>query len=267
MSYDLLTFGAGNMAQALIPPMVKGENLRVKAFTPSMTKAQELADKVNGSVLENLKNIPEVDFYMLSCKPQQFHALASEISGKLKGEGIALSLLAGITIEEISLGLSHEKVVRLMPNTPALVGEGITLIYFSPTINESEKELIKRLLSHTGSIFECESEDQLDRLMGLTGSGPAYIFEFARLFSEYLTHFNVPKEVAEKLCIDLFKGSSMMMDQSKENLETLRNKVTSPNGVTHEALEVFKNEKIGNIFNQALESNYQRAKELAGKKP
>ena len=259
----LITFGAGNMAQALIIPMAKAQkDLEVLAYTPSQTRARELAKIIDGKVLEGLENIPKADFYFLSCKPQQIEDLAQKLKGKLDSQAIVVSILAGTTMKKLSQLLDHHKIIRVMPNTPSLVGEGVSLIS-SMGLEVSEVHRVKQILNFAGSVFKMESEDQLDRVTGYTGSGPAYIFEWARIFISDLVKKGISEEEAKKMIVDLFYGASKMMKESEVSPEQLRINVTSKKGVTHEALEVFKANDLEEITIKALEAAYQRSKELS----
>lgn len=260
---QLLTFGAGNMASALITPMADSfYDLTVTAYTPSKTRALALAEKTKGKVLDSLDSIPSSDFYFLSCKPQQIEDLAGQIRGKLDSNGIVVSLLAGTTIKKLSELLDHQKIIRVMPNTPSLVGEGVSLVV-AEGLDDSELGKVKELLGAAGDVFEMESEDQLDRVTGYTGSGPAYLFEWARIFIQDLEKQGIAPQEAKQMIVDLFYGASKMMKESELSPEELRNNVTSKKGVTYEALEVFKAGDLQGLTNKALEAAYKRSKELS----
>lgn len=258
----LLTFGAGNMACALIPLMARTFSLDVIAYTPSQTRAESLAREVDGEVLRSLDSIPKADLYFLSCKPQQVRELARDVGGKLDSKGIIISLLAGTTIQKIEELFNHHKIIRVMPNTPCLIGSGVSLIK-GQNISTEDLSKVRNLLESAGSVFEMSSEDQLDRLTGYTGSGPAYLFEWARIFIEDLKDKGITESQAREMIVDLFYGASKMMRESELSPELLRNNVTSKKGVTFEALEVFKKEGLESMTTRALEAAYKRSKELS----
>ncbi len=260
------------MARALLIPMYREAQERGEvhfcAYTPSQLRAKELAKQMGGHHLENLENFSLLqgqDYYFICCKPQQFDELAQKIRGQLNPDGVVVSLLAGTTLQALSQGLEHRRIVRLMPNTPAMVGAGITLFLASTEVGEEKQKPLLKSLKKAGKVFSVRDEDQLDRVMGYTGSGPAYFFELTRLLAEDLKSFGVSSQEAQDLMIELVWGAAKMMKESNQSPEQLRVNVTSKGGVTFEALEVLRREGLETLFRQALEANYQRAKVLAQK--
>jgi pyrroline-5-carboxylate reductase len=252
---DLISFGAGNMAQALIPPLAV--DFKVKAYTPTKTRAKELARLTNGDVLESLDSL-DADVYFVCCKPQQFDELASQLKNKLSRDALVVSLLAGTTLKTIKEKLNHQKVLRLMPNTPSQFGHGVTLFY-----SDQQYTDFIELLKKSNLMVEMNSEDQLDRVTAITGSGPAYLFEFGRIFYNALLEMEIDAHAAKEMVAELFLGSATMMKEREQDFETLREQVTSKGGVTYEALKVFKEAGLSDITNKALKANYLRSQELS----
>ncbi|WP_417336501.1 pyrroline-5-carboxylate reductase [Halobacteriovorax marinus] len=261
---SLLSFGCGNMAQAIVEGMNKSsKELEYFLYTPSNTRAIELAKVVSGTHVADLSKIPECDFYMLSCKPQQFEELAKSIKGKLKPSATIISILAGTTTETISKSLGVSKVLRVMPNTPSLVGAGVNAFYFTDEVENEERHFLTDIFSGFSKVFTFEKEEEIDLITGFSGSGPAYIFEFSRILTEKMVSMGIARDIATEMIKWTFYGSSKLQLESSDSSEELRNKVTSKNGVTYEALEVFKGEGLEKIVDMAIDAAYNRAVELS----
>lgn len=261
---SLLSFGCGNMAQAIIKGMYKEKvSLDYFLYTPSNKKAIDLAKIIDGTHVPSLETVPSCDIYMLSCKPQQLKDLASEIRGKLNPDAIIVSILAGITTDTIKKELSIEKVLRVMPNTPSLVGAGVNALFFSDEVLVDEKEFLISIFESFSKVFSFEKESEIDVITGFSGSGPAYIFEFSRILTEKMISMGIERDTATEMIKWTFYGSSKLQLESSDSSEELRNKVTSKNGVTYEALEVFKKSNFEKIVDTALDAAYNRSVELS----
>ncbi len=258
----LMTLGAGNMASALLFPM-RNSLEGFYAFTPSVTKAAELAKTMGGKCIETFDRYPkDVDFLFLAFKPQQFDQASNELleKAKIKESTVIVSMLAGTPLEVLKEKFNSDRVVRIMPNTPCTTGKGVILTLFGAGVNDEEKKELLFLLNTAGMTHDCESEDQFDAITAVTGSGPAYIFEYARQMASYLESIGV-KETKD-LVAQLFLGTSKLMTDSPLDFETLRNNVTSKKGVTYEALESFKADKWEELTHRGLQKNLMRSLEL-----
>lgn len=255
--------GCGNMAQALVKGWASESLLKHYCYTPSRTRAEILAREVKGEVLENLDSINHFDVYLIACKPQQISELAQDIKGKIPKKSLVISLLAGVTTTRLSELLEHQFILRVMPNTPSMIGKGVSALYYTEAVDAQTKNFWQERFSQTGLSVVFDNEDKIDVISPFSGSGPAYIFEFARIFIEKMIIMGIDEETAHKMIVQTFVGASELMAHSSESPETLRNNVTSKKGMTYEALEVFKNFDLANIFSSAIESAYLRGKELS----
>lgn len=264
MNQGLAVLGCGNMAQALVGGMyASNPSLQVLTYTPSRTRAEELAQKTQGKVLDHLDTLPCSQYLMLACKPQQFKDLAQEIKGKISSETIVLSILAGVNVESLQKNLGHEKVVRIMPNTPALVGAGVNAFYFSKAILSAEKKETLKLFESFSEVFDFPQEEQVDTITPYSGSGPAYFFELTRILIDDLVSRGINAADAERMLKATAFGAGKLLVESKDSAETLRNKVTSKGGVTYEALKVFQDNGLGKITHLAIEAALKRNQELS----
>ncbi len=264
MSFDINIYGCGNMTSAIFIGLSNSPiSFKVHTFTPSFTRAQNLASKLGGIAYKELKDLPKSKYYFIGVKPQQFESLALELKKHISRDATIISIMAGISLSRLQLALGVSKVIKVMPSTPSLVGKGISLIIKSNEVNEPELEEVKNLFKGVSKVINVKSEDELNRLTTVSASGPAYIFELARIFSSYLKSSGVSGGTSDLVAAHLIEGSAKLMIDSHESFETLRNNVTSKGGMTFEALEVLKNNNLESIFKDALDAAYKRGKELA----
>ena len=204
----------------------------------------------------------ETETVILACKPQQFTEINAELAEAARGK-LILSILAGTPLARLGEKFAHARnVVRTMPNTPGQIGAGVTA--FSPLRELSEKdfEIVENTLSSMGNFHEVEEED-LDAVTALSGSGPAYVFEFAAALREAGVNCGLDEGLADALAVDTLLGAAMLLAESEETPEALRDAVTSPGGTTAAALKVLKDGDLRKLVDQALEAAKARSIELA----
>jgi pyrroline-5-carboxylate reductase len=251
-------FGCGNMGAALAHGFKKFDpEVEQYFFTPSKTKAKELAIQVNGHFVELVTDMPkDLDWYILAFKPQSLMGFTFEFNNNSK----ILSVLAGTGIDKLTKKFEAEKVARLMPNTPSGIGAGANL-YFSPFDSGSMIEMLKGL----GKLFIMKSETELDAMTAFSGSGPALIFEFARIFEKHMIAMAGKNPEAREIIAQTFLGSAKLMENGiREGIsfETLREQVTSNKGVTYEALNILEKNGLDNIMGGAFVAAHKRTLEL-----
>lgn len=260
---EIAVLGCGNMASALVEGMFQhDENLKFHTFTPSFTRAEKLANNVSGKSYKDIEDIPECDFYMIACKPQQVEELSKSLLQSLPKDKNILSILAGTGSKQLSDLFNSKKIIRVMPNTPCLVGEGVNLVYFSEEVSEQTRTFIVNQLENISEVFQLKEEKGIDDYVGISGSGPAYIFEIARILAAKAKSLGLEDYDASIMANQMIYGAAKMLVTSEDNAETLRNKVTSKKGVTYEALEVLKEYQLEKAFNVALDKATQRSIEL-----
>lgn len=256
--------GCGNMAQALIKAMAKSfPQIDFFTFTPSNTRAKKLASDIGGTFCESLSDFPKCDYYLLACKPQQIEELAGELKEFVSQEATLISVLAGTNTTRLTQLFGNSHIVRVMPNTPSLIGMGANGLYFSKDVTDVAKTQVIELFNSAGKSFVFDDEEKIDVITPFSGSGPAYLFEWARIMVTKLSSMGVDPKIAKELVVQTFLGASELMNQSDESPEQLRINVTSQKGVTFEALEVFNNRDLPAIINEAIDAALKRAKELA----
>lgn len=249
-------FGCGNMGEALARGFSK-TGVELYLYTPSKIKAKLLSEELGGVFVDLINEMPkDLDWYVLGFKPQSLNDFNFSFSKDSK----ILSILAGVETKKIEKKFDTSFVARLMPNTPSRIGEGANLFYSS-----FDASPLKECLKELGKLFELESEEKLDLLTSFSGSGPALVFEFARLFEKHLKMIAGEDSYSRELIAQTFLGSSKLMMESLKSgksFEVLRDEVTSKKGVTHEALEILSNNGFDNIMGGAFNAAYKRTLEL-----
>lgn len=252
--------GAGNMGEAYIGALCK-EN-EIFFIEPNFTRSEEIKNKYRAVSLKSYAEMCKtVDYIVLAVKPQIMEEVLNEIKEFLK-EKVLISIAAGITITKIEKNIGIEKkVVRVMPNTPALIKKGVSGVAYNNNIKEEEKINIRQILSATGSIVEVE-EKYMDVVTGVSGSGPAYVYLLINSLAEGGLMMGLPKKVALELAVETFIGAAEMIKNTGLHPEVLKDMVTSPGGTT--AAGLFELEKAGvrQAMIKAVEGAVSRAKEL-----
>jgi pyrroline-5-carboxylate reductase len=257
-------FGCGNMGTALALGIRHAfSNAEFYLFNPSVSKAKILSEKIDGNVITNIEAMPkDLDWYLIAFKPQSLDEFQFDFSRASK----IISVLAGVTTDKLRLKFGNDKIIRLMPNTPSAIGLGANLLFVPASISNLESLELDQLLKATGEVFLMKDENDLDLATAFSGSGPALLFEMARIFEEELTRMTDGRINSKKIIAQTFYGSSALMNSEKAgdlSFEELRNQVTSKKGVTFEALEILRKNNLQDIFSQAFTAAYNRTIELS----
>ncbi len=228
-------------------------------YTPSQFKAIDLAKKINAKALSTLNEMPrDLNWYIIAFKPQSLEDFNFNFHEKAK----LLSVLAGVKISKLQEHFKIKKIARLMPNTPSSIGLGANLLYMDSAFHSDEENELREILKASGKIFKMGSQKDLDLTTAFSGSGPALVFELARIFEEELTIMTQGRVPARDIIAQTFLGSAHLM-QSENSFLDLRNQVTSKKGVTHEALKVLVDNDLQGLFNSAFSAAYKRTLELS----
>lgn len=258
--------GSGAMAEAMIEGLLKqgiAEKDKIMAAGPREERGQTLRDKYGVQVTtDNGSAVNEADVVVLSVKPQVLPHVLPVLKGKIPMGALVLSIVAGARIDNLVNGLLHTSVVRSMPNTPAQIGEGITVWMASPGVSAAQREQARALLSALGQEVEADEEDQLDMATALSGSGPGYVFLFMEALVDAGVHLGFSRRVAEQLVVQTVKGSVDFYRYSPNHLARLRNQVTSPGGTTAEALYYLEKAGFRTAISRAVWAAYQRSAAL-----
>ena len=262
----LLLVGAGRMGGAMFA------GWRKAGLQPSVLvdpQASPGAARPEDQVVASLEALPggfRPHAAILAIKPQMAAEILPALGRLLPEDAVVLSILAGKTAADISAGLaSVNAVVRAMPNTPAAIGQGMTVACADRRTNEAQKHLCNRLLEAVGEVAWLPDETLIDRITAISGSGPAYVFLLAELLEQAGIEQGIPADLARRLARQTVSGAGALMAASPEGSADLRRAVTSAKGVTEQALLVLMDEAAWpRSIRDALKAAVRRAGELAG---
>jgi len=266
MRTRIVFIGAGRMASAIIRGLLEQKHYQpaeIACTCGNDPTGPELAKETGIRYYADITNAAsKADAIVLACKPQQFASLDTELINAASGK-LILSILAGTPLARLSGKFSSARnVVRTMPNTPGQIGAGVTAFAPLSPLEAQDAEIVENALSSLGNFHEVEEND-LDAVTALSGSGPAYVFEFAAALKEAGINCGLEAELASSLTIDTLLGAAMLLAESESSAEDLRNAVTSPGGTTAAALGVFKDAGFRDLVDKALAAAKARSLELA----
>lgn len=252
--------GTGNMGSAIISGIVKGvapESITI--YDTDSDKLKKVTDETGVKKAEGIEElIPVSDIIILAVKPD----ITVKVAEKLKTfDGIIVSLAAGVKLDTLKKAAGEKKLIRAMPNTPALAGCGMTVIAVTENVTEQETTAVMRLLEYTGRVLLME-EKHMNAVTALSGSGPAYVFTFIQALADAGVKMGLTRNNALLLAGQTLFGSAKMFLDKMENPVKLRDNVTSPGGTTIEALHTLERAGFNGIIIDAVESAFKRAKEL-----
>ena len=204
------------------------------------------------------------DVIILAIKPQDIHTIVPSLSGKMKKDSLLISILAGIKLEKLKSLLSHDFVVRAMPNMPAQYGMGITVYIPSEKVNIHHISTVENLLSTTGRTFMIDDENLMDGVTAVSGTGPAYFYYIVMTMIETAKKMGFDESLASLLVLQTMHGAYHVINNSDTDLDSLIKKVSSKGGTTQAAFEVLKDKQFSKIFSDAILRAEQRSKELSG---
>jgi pyrroline-5-carboxylate reductase len=261
--------GSGVMAEAMIKGLV-GHGLlpseNIIASGPRPERGAELADRYGIQVTEdNIAAARGRDIVVLSVKPQFLGEVLTELGPQLiKPEALVLSIVAGATIGRIAEGLGHQAIVRVMPNTPAQVGMGMSVWTATPETKEAQRDQSRTMLAALGEEIYVAHEDYLDMATALSGTGPAYVFLVMEALIDAGVHMGFSRRVSEQLVMQTMRGSLEFARASKRHPVELRNMVTSPGGTSAEALYQLEKGGLRTVISKAVWAAYQKSRYLGG---
>ena len=257
--------GAGVMGEALIVALISSgvNSNRITISEKREDRAQELIAKYSINSAELASNVANADALLLVVKPQDMGSVLEEIKGSINPEAVVITFAAGKTISFISNGLgTTNPVVRVMPNTPTLVGAGMAAASMGAGVTVAQRDFVLGFLGATGKVIEV-SEDLQDAVTATSGSGPAYFFAFVEAMVAGAKDLGLSQEDATTLTVQTIVGAAKLLDESGKSATTLRENVTSPNGTTAAALASFASADLNSMVAKAMKAARDRSQELA----
>jgi pyrroline-5-carboxylate reductase len=256
--------GGGNMASAIIGGLVH-EGLpaaQIEVVEPvDGARAKLHAQFGITAQAHATPALSRAGLVVWAVKPQTFSQAAAQARPH-SGSALHLSVAAGIRSDSIAQWLGTQRVVRSMPNTPALIGKGITALYARPGVSADDRRQVEQVIATTGESLWVDEEVQLDAVTALSGSGPAYVFFFLEAMTRAGVEMGLTREQAYRLSLSTFAGASELARASDDPPEVLRQRVTSKGGTTHAAVSTMEQGQVQALFIKALHAARQRAKEL-----
>ncbi len=258
--------GAGQMARALArgfqaAGLVPGE--RIVACDPVAEAGQAFVKAVRGAALatSNIEVVRQSDAIFLAVKPQSMPAVLAELAGQVGSGKLVVSIAAGVTLAKLCGGLKTDRVVRVMPNTPALVGQGAAAYALGPGAAESDGQLVGKLLGAVGRAFAVD-EKLLDAVTGLSGSGPAFVYVMIEALADGGVRMGLPREIAAVLAAQTVRGAAEMVLATGEHPAVLKDQVASPGGTTIAGLQALEDRGVRSALIAAVEAATRRSQEL-----
>lgn len=260
--------GAGNMGSSLIGGMIKnGHPLdKLIATDPSPEKLEHLQQMFDIQVTaDNRAAAAKADVIIFAVKPQVFANVASPLKDIVQQrKPLVISIAAGVRAASIDAWLGgHTAVVRVMPNTPALIGAGASALFANAETSDDQRNIAESIMRAVGIAVWVDQEEQMDTVTALSGSGPAYFFLILEALQNAAEELGLPAETAQLLAQQTALGAALMAIDSIHTPAELRQHVTSPGGTTEKAVNVLEEKKIREIFKQALTAAKHRSEELA----
>lgn len=266
-----ITFiGGGNMGRALISGLLANgfTSYQISVVEANAATALKLHDDFG---VQNIHSLEQVAFdfsknnvVVMAIKPQDFNVVAKGLAAKLKHASepgpLVLSIAAGIRLKDMSRWLEHARCVRAMPNTPALIGKGITGLFADAAVNASDRNLAQTICNAVGQSIWVPEEALMDAVTAVSGSGPAYVFAFLEAMQSAGEKLGLDAASARKLAYATLEGAAQLAHNSDEHAGVLRERVTSKGGTTAAALEVMKQESWNEILEKAIAAANQRGK-------
>lgn len=264
LNCNICFIGGGNMAQALIGGLINRglPATRITVSDPVEKVRQLLQEKDVHVTDDNIAAIKNADVVVFAVKPQVLANVLKPLNGLFEGK-LIISIVAGAEISTISNLTGTDQIVRVMPNTPALVQTGAHGLYATDVVAAKDRDLASQVLSATGLTIWVNTEAQIDAVTAVSGSGPAYFFYMMESMIRAGKNLGLDEKVATALTLQTALGAAQMAITSSNSPAELRKNVTSPNGTTQAALEVFDRAQISQNIQTALAAAQKRSQELA----
>lgn len=254
------------MAEAILHGVLSGKLADPKDISvgePVAERREYLSSQFGVATdADNLKTAQKADLIVLAVKPQDLGTVMQQLKGNLDPQQAALSIVAGAKMETLSSGLSHQSVVRVMPNTPAQIGAGMSLWTCSDGVDAAKWELTKSVLGTIGEEIYVSDEKYMDMATALSASGPAYVFLFIEALIDAGVYVGLPRDMARTLALQTVFGSTKLVMDTGMHPAELKDMVVSPAGTTAEALRVLEDKGVPAAIVSAVDAAYRKSIQL-----
>jgi len=261
--------GGGNMGEAMLSAILDkklSQPRDISVSDVSQARRQYLEQKYGiVATSDNRLAVQNGEVVVFAIKPQNLAEVMAGLNGQLKPAQLVLSIIAGATIQTLTAGLKHNRVVRVMPNTPAQIGEGMSVWTATKGVTKKQRGWASSILGAIGKEIYVDDEDYIDMATAVSGSGPAYCFLFVEALVEAAVSIGLSRNMAQEMALQTILGSAHLIQKSGKEPSELRRMVTSPGGTTAEALLVLDNGGFNRLILKAVSAAYSKARELGGK--
>lgn len=255
--------GAGAMGEAMIGGLLRHklvESTAIIAADRHPGRLDEVRDLFHvRTTQDNRLAARKARIVVLSVKPQVLTAVCADLKGVLRPQTLVVSIVAGARIASIAAGLGHKAIVRTMPNTPAQVGEGMTVWTATEAVSDTQREQAGAILSALGKHIYVQDEEFLDKATAVSGSGPAYVFLLMEALIDAAVHLGWSRADAREMVIQTVKGSAIFAERSSVHPAEMRNMVTSPGGTSADAIYQLEKGGFRTVLSKAVLAAYQRS--------
>ena len=261
--------GGGNMAEAIISSIISNglidpKNLLVSEPVESRREHLSVAYNISSysdtkKLLLDINESKTPTVIVIAVKPQQLHQVTRELNSIVSKEHVILSIVAGVSIDTLTQSLGHDAIIRVMPNTPAQIGKGMSVWAVTESVSDIYIDFAREMLQALGSEMLVDDEKYIDMATALSGSGPAYVFMFLEAMIDAGVYIGLSRDISSKLAIQTVLGSIELVDQTNKQPSDLRALVTSPGGTTAEAVLVLEEEGFRSAILNAVIAAYNKA--------
>lgn len=262
--------GGGTMGEAIASSLIRKNLAQAQTIVVTdvvQDRLKYLKDTYHVKTLDrNSEAVKQGQVVVLAVKPQVLQQTMADMVGVVRPNQLVLSIVAGATIDTIRKGLGHDAVVRAIPNTPAQIGQGISVWAATGTVNPNQRDMARQILGAMGKEVYVSEEKYVDMATAISGSGPAYVFLFLEAFIDAAVHLGFQRPMAQELALQTVLGSAMFMEKSGKHPAELRNMVTTPGGTTVEGLLALEAGGLRAALVRAAVAAYEKSKALGSEK-
>jgi pyrroline-5-carboxylate reductase len=262
----LAVIGTGVMGEAMMAGLVDRRLIDAARVVCSHPRAERrdalVAAHGVGVTADNVAAASTADIVLLAVKPQMLAPVLAELRGTLREDQLVVSVIAGASTHALATNLQHPAVVRTMPNTPAQIGQGVTVWFATGSVDDRGRARVRAMLSALGREFEVHDERQVAMATAVSGTGPTYVFLFIEALTDAAVHLGFPRHVARELVLDTMSGSAEFALRSGRHVAELRDMVTSPGGTSAEALYELEKGRLRTVVSDAVWAAFERTLQL-----
>ena len=262
----LAFIGGGTMAEAILRGVLDAQVAAptdVSIGEPRPERRQFLSSEFGVQAHQgNLDAAREADLLILAIKPQDLPVIFQELGERLRPEQAVLSIIAGAKMSTLSKGFSHESIIRVMPNTPAQIGQGMSMWTCSPQVSEQQRDFTRSIVSTVGKEIYVDDEKYMDMATALSASGPAYVFMIIEALIDAGVYVGLPRDMARTMALQTVYGSTQLVMETGRHPADLKDMVVSPGGTTAEGLQVLERAGVPAAIVDAVNAAFQKSIKL-----